>query len=301
MKFSEIFRDATGHLLRWLALLFVAGCAILIAASIVPFTGLGQVGPLAKEIVDKIGLSMLIATFVILVLDVALRKEMIADLEGVLERSRATSGIREYAPQRKRFDTLIAADVRSAPRGATLSLLGITQKPFFTDAPGSQVIIEKVISGCHVRVLIMHPQSKILPCYQTLSRDFGSPNLLLSISASALGTIRAVQRALSDQRAVILGTFEVRMFQDLLSTLFVYCGHQTSLFGTYMSHERGTLSPAFVVSDSQLQLTLQQHFDCLWRASEAGVLFRASRMEYVDNADGLFGSMATGGRVESAT
>lgn len=300
MKFSEIFRDATGHLLRWLALLFTAGCAILAAASMVPFPD-GHVGHLAKEIVEKIGLSMLIATFVILVLDVALRKEMLADLETLLERSRATAGVRDYAPQRKRFDTLIAADVRSAPRGATLSLLGITQKSFFTDAPGSQVILEKVLSGCHVRVLIMHPQSKILPCYQTLSRDFGSPNLLLSISASALGTIRAVQRALESQRAVIRGAFEVRVFQDLFSTLFVYCGHQTSLFGTYMSHERGTLSPAFVVSDSQLQQTLQQHFDCLWRASEADVLFRASRLECVDNSDGVFGSVATAGQAESAT
>ncbi|TYT74369.1 hypothetical protein [Desulfobotulus mexicanus] len=290
MKFSTIFADSTSHLLKWALYLFLSGCAIVVFDSYFDFNSLGSAGRVVKEVAGNIGLSLLVATFVILVVDVALRKQTISDIEELLLQHRRALGVRDFSLQRKSFDQQITDDVRAAPKSSRIDLIGITQKSFFTDAPGNHVLAEKVMGGCDVRVLVLHPKSPILPCYQNLSKDFGSPDLSLSLQAAAQGSIKQTYKGISAVAKQARGTFEVRMFNEAYSTLFYYGGYQLSVMGTYLSHKRGTLSPAFVVEDSRLQQALEQHFNCLWELSTNNVLFKVNKAEILDNSSQHFGN-----------
>ena len=293
MSFRDILSGSTSQLMKWIIALFAIGCVLLYSHFAYDFSNYGDLGLSVKSIIFGIGSSFIVACLVILVVDIALRKQMLNDMQRIFREEQKAKGIKFFVHERKALDNILADDISSAAPGTRIDVVGISQRNFLTDSPGHDVVVEKINMGCNFRILILHPASKLLLCYQNLSKSFGSPDLVLSMRASIIGNMKHVYEVLSENQMAIKGSIEVRLFRDVYSTIYLYSGNRITILGTYLAHKRGTLSPAFVVDDVELSKSLEQHFDCLWKHSADSVLYSISRDTNISNIDDYFAVMGS--------
>jgi hypothetical protein len=292
--FPSLLQDSTAKLMRMVLPIVAVGILFLIIGNT---EYLGSQFPLLSAIypvVHHLGAILIAASVVLFVLDIRFRKEFISDLEGVLDQKLAARGISEFKLQRKDFSKRITDDIESAPAGSVIKIVGVTQKPFFTDSPGYDLIVNKIKHGCHFRVLIFHPQSSLVQSYENLSKWFGSPNLRLSLTASAIGSMRQIAQVLTPTLGMIEGSIEIRMLNELFSTIYLYRGPNLVLVGFYLAQKRGILSPALAISDLDLAKTFEDHFEALWKLSKDNVLYSIDPSKCEDNTDLYFSAPPVG-------
>jgi hypothetical protein len=289
--FRSLLQDSTAKLARLVLPIIAIGTILLILGSTEYLADKYPALTAIYLVVHHIGAILIASSVVLFVLDIRFRKEFISDLEHVLDKKLTARGISDFKLQRKDYSDRITADIESAPEGSITRIVGVTQKPFFTDSPGYDLIVEKIKYGCHFQVLILHPDSSVVQTYENLSKWFGSPNLKLSLTASAIGTMRQIAQVLTPMQGAIKGSIEVRMLKELFSTLYLYRGPNLVLISFYLAQKRGVLSPAFVINDLELAKTFENHFETLWKLSADNVLYSISSSKCEDNTDRYFSSV----------
>lgn len=280
----KILSGETARFLRYVSFLFLVGMAFVILSITELWSWAGAWQQPIKGIVNVIGSSFIVSSLVIIVLDLGFRKEFIDDVEKIFEKSQNQLGVNAFALERKGFDELLVGDFKAARRGVQIRIVGVSQKSFFTDTPGIESIIEKVTSGVHLKVLVFDPNSIIVGSYQALSREFGSPDLKKSLLLAQEGHIRETYIRLTGKKEQIKGSFEVRLINDVFSTIYLYIGHEIIIFGIYLADRRGTLGPAFVIQELQLSRALEGHFERLWKHTESNIIYKIDNNETIDNS-----------------
>jgi hypothetical protein len=287
MGFQDIFHDLTSRLMLRIGILLALGIGLLAFGDYLQPRLDCTIWHLLPGVIVHTGTALIVASAVIVAIDISLRKDFIDDISRVVKslKTQERSGIRQTVYERKQLDSEITQDLLTATPGTDIRVVGIAQKDFFTDQPGHATVRDTIRDGCSFRVLLLHPESNLLLCVQNLSKLFGSPDIKLSIRAALMGTVKSTFDEVQKLQPHLAGSLEVRLHKDVFSTLFLYIGHATVVCGTYLSHRRGRLSPAFVVEDNQLRSLLVDHFERLWTVSEQHRLCRVSSTETVDNFD----------------
>jgi len=292
----KIFDNRSKKFLTVTAIFLVIGAALFVfqllhaekVLTILPIDPAnGWIGYVTYSLIDEVAGSFILAAIVAIFFDVSLRSDMISELNQLVLDAQRPREFNELRMSRNMFDTDMSKDISSLQPGQSLALIGTSQRVVFSDKPGIAGIAEKVRSGVHFQILVLHPDSMIVPCIQNLSKDFGFSDLKASLQETYLGRIHSLGELLKSDQP-ILGSIEVRLLKDLFSPFSLHKSPNLTLVGFYFAHESGTQCPVLSLAEGEFKEQIQKHFDRLWTKSLQNVLLKADQGELTDNTHAVF-------------
>ena len=249
----------------------------------------GLLGFAFLSVLDNLGDALIVAALLSLFVEISLRARHTREVIAAVRSASAPTGIRQVILHRFELDDRASADIRSLRAGDRLDLIGTSQRVVFSDRPGYDKMAERVKDGVHMRIILLHPDSHLVPCIEGISALFGFPNLRLSLSETALGRIAKMRDMLHQSGA--RGSVEVRLHKDLYSTLSYHSSPNMTSVGFYFAHESGTQCPCLILDDGELRREAGLHFERLWELSRNNVLLRIDRAGVEDRLAEVFGSV----------
>lgn len=286
-RFRTIFHDATWKLLRLVAILIATGiCLIMIDIYLLPMISNSYA---ISSVIQKLSTSIIGAAILVLVVDIGLRQEILNDIQEIFHHSQGNIFVDRTVLGRHELLNPIVIDLQKATNGDQIDTVGVVEGTFFTGSPGHELLRRKIISGCHFRVIILHPDSLLLTCIQNESKLYGTPDVKNSVLITARGVINQLVEEFRKGRSKIQGSIEIRMHKDILSCAYYYSSATLTIFSPYLAHKRGELCPAFTTSDRAYQEELKSHFAAMWQLSEGYILAKVNRTEFQNNIPALSG------------
>lgn len=280
-SFRTIFHDASWKLVRLVGFLTLGGLVLIVAdIFLVPQLPGSAV---VSSIVQKLSTSIIGAAILVLIVDIGFRQEMLNDIQNIFRASQRHVFIDRTVSGRHELLNSIVSDVQKAVRGDQIDTIGVVAGTFFTGSPGHDLLKQKIVDGCHFRVIILHPNSLLLTCIQNESRFYGTPDVRSSVMMTAEGVINQLIEELRIGRSNIRGSIEIRMHKDILSCAYYYSSSALTIFSPYLAHKRGELCPAFTTADRQYREELKGHFSAMWKQSEEYTLAKVNRNEFANN------------------
>jgi len=289
MGLRELFAGSEGAFVRRCLLLLALGSGLLLVPSVPALHDVLERAPAVLLLCEHLGVALIVALVVIVFIELGLRKEFLADVEAIFVERQPSSYLKSFRGSRICYEDAMASDIERIRPTETVRVVGISHRVLFADRPGVAGLAKKVRDGCHLRFVLLHPESTLLPAIENLSRDFGYPDLKQSLRVTACGAIAQLCTVLSTGPSVS-GSLEIRLHRDVFSSLFCYSGPRMTIVGLYLSHADGVHSPAFEVTNVAVLSQVNDHFDTLWEASRGNVLLSVSGRGVVDNLEQVFPS-----------
>lgn len=167
MTFRRMFRGPEGKLLSWVGGLLAVGSVLAYAAAKIEHSTTPAHASLASTFLEHLGVALLVGAIVILVIEVGLRKEILADVETIFKEQHESfhheilAGVKasnnqqpahyihSFRERRIDYDDLILADVREAASGDSIDVIGTSLHTFFEERPGLKILAAKIRPGGH--------------------------------------------------------------------------------------------------------------------------------------------------------
>lgn len=234
----------------------------------------------------ELGTSLFVTGIFLLFFELVLRRRELEEIREVIEVTSNSREVREVFPRRHQVEGLIESDIVNCKRNDRFDLIGTSERVLFAEHPGYEELAACVRRGAHFRILILHPDSTLLGCIEAVSKDFGFPDVKLSLRETARGRIARLCQELD--RDAFAGSLEIRMHRDVYSTLAYFHSPRLTILGVYFSHESGTQCPALSLAKAEVANASGQHFEKLWSLSEFGVLVQYAGASRLSNIDAVF-------------
>lgn len=213
---------------------------------------------------------------------VRLEKEISEDLFNVTEY------ISYFSPRRNEFGYIFENSINSSQPSDEIDIIGVSQRLTFSDFPGIEILKQKTILGVNFRLLLLDPNSIIVEQIENLSKDYGFDNLRTHLIQLFNGQIKLLFNSLNEVCSKLNGSFEVRLINNLHSTLSYYRTNSEVFIGLYFSHASGTHCPTFKIINAKLVEEAKNHFETLWEKSSNNILFKVSKTEMPINNFALY-------------
>ncbi|WP_156332540.1 hypothetical protein [Rhodopseudomonas sp. AAP120] len=288
MSFKTIYHDATSKLVRFVIVMLFLGSALFTMDALY-FHESFHLRDFASAAIHELSIALIIAAILVVVVDVGFRQELLEDISHIFRYSNNNVFLDKAVLSRRDILETIADDIKRSARGTQIDTIGVVAGSLFTVTPGNDLLVKKIIEGVHFRVLMMHPDSKLLPCIERESLHGTTSNLTTSSFATAIGALEILMLNLTKKTSEIRGSLEVRLYRDVMSSGYLYSGSDFSVFSPYLAHKRGELCPAFTTLSNDYRAELQSHFDYIWEQTDNFILAKANRETLTSSCDGLRG------------
>jgi hypothetical protein len=274
MSIKNLFQGSEKKILLWISLSLGGGIGLIILQTYLVSDITHPIVQSLVSLLKDIGSSLIVASILLLILEIGLRKDFIEDIENIFKAGQPSGYIKTFHPKRQEFDADITTDLLQSRSGDTIDIIGISQRIVFSERPGIETLHNTIKEGCNLRILLLHPASQMLPCIENLSKDYGFPNLKLSLQETLEGRVAQLVHQLEEDLKEIKGSLEIRMYKDFFSSISYYSSKRMTLIGIYFSHISGTLCPAFQIINSEFLETAKGHFDKIWKSSQGSVIVK---------------------------
>ncbi|GAA6623624.1 hypothetical protein [Scytonema sp. NUACC26] len=224
-----------------------------------------------KPILSDISSSLISTVVIILFFEIGLRKATIKEIRNIYKETQPSKYISNFYASNKESNDQIVENIKIATPGSDIKLLGFEKEINMLDSLGIKIVKNQIISGCHFRIIISHPESSLLECLEKVNSS--NKTLLKAYIAS---TLKNLYTELYNNLSSLKGTIEVRLHENVFAPVCYYCGPGLASVWMYLPAQEGTEFPGFIVSNQELINDMNNYFEHLWKKSSY-VLFKVSK------------------------
>lgn len=237
----------------------------------------------------NLGSSLITSVFTIAVAEIALRDEILQQIQEIWNSRQATRYIKAFYPKQKLYKQLILDNINNAQPNQVIKLLGLSEElKFLGNSSDIKMLKDKIKSGCHFKILILHPDSSVFGSMETV----GCNNFKESLRGDVLSILKKIADDLSKKETDIKGSIEVRLQKDLFSPICYYSSSGINIVWMYFSNSEGFEYPGFDILDEALIKEADLHFDNLWEKSvgEPNLLLKINKVtgSSINHIDTMF-------------
>lgn len=199
----------------------------------------------------------------ILVAELALRDEILQQIQEMWNSRQVTRYIKSFYPKQKLYKQLILDNINNAQPNQEIKLLGLSEElKFLGNSSDLRMLKEKIKSGCHFKIFILHPDSSVFGSMETV----GFKNFKESLRGDVI-VLKQIADYFSGKEQEMKGSIEVRLQKDLFSPICYYSSSGINIVWMYFSNSEGFEYPGFDILDEALIKEAYLHFDNLWEKS----------------------------------
>lgn len=230
---------------------------------------------IGSPLLGGLGSNFLQAAITIFVLDLALKRETLKEIQGIINNAKPTRYLKEFFMHKEDYDDLIKKSFNAAIEGQEIRILCLFEDEIsiFAGSQNLKNIREKIVNGCKLKILILHPNSSLLDClYQSgLARKSNYPTISNAFLGKLDNLYQDLQMQYHSKGIEIKGSIEIKFHKNLFSPIGYYSDSKDyRIAWMYFSHSNGSECPAFHIGEQDLVDDTDKHFEYLWR--EAGAL-----------------------------
>lgn len=225
---------------------------------------------LASPLIGGLGSNFLQAAVTIFVLDIGLKRKTLEEIQGIINNAKPTRYLKEFFRSKKDYNDLISRSFESASPGQEIRILCLFEEEIviFTGSQDLRNIRDKIVNGCKLKFLILHPESSLVDFLD--QSGLTRKDNFRSISDAFLSKLDTLYKHLETQYhhkgIQIKGSLEVKFYKNLFSPIGYYSDSKDyRIAWMYFSHSQGSEYPAFHIGGQDLINDTDQHFEYLWQ------------------------------------
>ena len=301
----ELFTNSGIKSIRILALIIIAGISFLfIKNSLLQekcdknsdhgTSSLIKIECLFYPYIGEIGLAFIQAVITIIFFEFALKKASLEEVQDIFKVSQAIQYIDNFYDQRSDYNHLIEDSLKSAVPQQEIKFITLSEELTLLSEDNIRSIANKVIDGCHIQALLIHPDSCLIHCLERSGFTHHLSRATLEVLAIKFFKLSQWLKFEED----IKGSLEIRLHKDLFSPIGYYSDSQnTQIIWLYFSDRKNKNEyPAFHMAnnDNKLIEFTENHFNSLWQRTEVkNILLRFGRtktnsIKIIDNIQEIF-------------
>lgn len=244
----------------------------------------------------NIGTTLLQSAIVIWFVDIGLKREISKENEKVIKEIvkegqektdqlikalQFSEYISTFSNSQERFNNYIVKDINESYSSVEdIQILGFFEEINVVRELSRKIIKRKVIAGCNIRILILHPQSSLV---ESLNRSgYEDSSVTIDLCKKRLEAL-CRELDIARQKENLQGSLEIRLHRDLYPPFCYYSNQSSKLVWIYLSNPNGTKFPGFSIVNKELIRDIEQHFDHLWTRSSTQVLIEIKRERVSNN------------------
>lgn len=240
-----------------------------------------------SPIVWNIGSSLITSVITIAVAEIALRDEILQQIQEIWNSRQATRYIKAFYPKQKQHKEVIWTNIKNAQADQEIKLLGLSEElKLLGDSSDIKMLKNKLKLGCHFKILILHPNSSIFGCMEEVGLKESRDRLRGDVTI-----LQTIANSLSGKETEIKGSIEVRLQKDLFSPICYYSSSGINIVWMYFSNPESCEYPGFDILDSELINEAELHFNHLWDCSqgENNLLLKINQQTIFNKINTIFG------------
>ncbi|NET72240.1 MAG: hypothetical protein F6K62_15260 [Sphaerospermopsis sp. SIO1G2] len=216
-----------------------------------------------------LGSNFLQAAITIFVLDIALKRETLKEIQGIINNTKSARYLKEFFIDQDDYDNLIKESFNAAIDGQEIKILCLFEDEIsiFSGSQNLNKIREKIVNGCKIRILVLHPDSSLLDSlYQSeLTRKISYTNIFNAFLSKLDNLSQDLKTQYHSKGIPIKGSIEVKFHRNLFSPIGYYSDSKDyRIAWMYFSHSNGSKYPAFQIGAQDLVDDADKHFEYLW-------------------------------------
>ena len=245
-----------------------------------------------SPIIDDLGWNLFQIAITIWFVDIGLKRETLEEMHKIFNSAQATKHIKSFYSNREEYSRLIEDNFKEARSDQEIKLLCISEEVSLFQEENLKSIRDKVIAGCKIKILILHPESSLLNCLEGVgfTPDLGK-SMLVNLSVKLTRLNKDLERFRASQNIQIKGSIEVKLHKDLFSPIGYYSDSKGFEFvWMYFSDDyEGNEYPAFHIANQELIEKTDKHFDNLWQRTVGDeILLRVTPTNNINNISKIF-------------
>jgi hypothetical protein len=229
---------------------------------------------IGSPLLGGLGSNFLQAAITIFVLDIGLKRETLKQIQDIINNAKPTRYLKEFFRHRGDYDDLIKKSFSEAIESQEIRILCLFENEIsiFAGSQDFKNIREKIVDGCKLKILILHPESSLLDClYQSGLAKNNFPLMSNAFLGKLDNLFQDLEKQYHNKRIPIKGSIEVKFHKNLFSPIGYYSDSKDCRIAwMYFSHSNGGEYPAFHIGGQELMDDTDNHFEYLWK--EAGAL-----------------------------
>jgi hypothetical protein len=250
----------------------------------------------ASSLIGDLGWNLFQIAITIWFVDIGLKRETIEEIQKIFNSTQATRYIKGFYPQQENYRRLIEDNFKNIRPDQEIKLLLLYEEISLFQGENLNRIRDKVVDGCTMKFLVVHPESSLLPCLEQGGfPPNSSQSSLMNLSIKLKQIVEKLDRLSKNNTSKIKGSLEVRLHKDVFSPIGYYSdSRDLALVWMYLSnHNDGHEYPALEISYSDLDQIkkIEEHFEHLWqKAVGDNLLLRitSNPTEKIDNINTIF-------------
>lgn len=223
---------------------------------------------MSSPLIGGLGWNLLQIAITIWFVDIGLKRETIDAMHKIFNSAQATKHIKGFYSNRGEYSRLIEDNFQDARADQEIRLLCLSEEISIFQGDNLRSIRNKVIDGCKIKILILHPESSLLKCLESVgfTPAFGK-SMLANLSVKLNRLYEDLERLRDNRNIKIKGSIEVKLHKDLFSPIGYYSDSKGFEFvWMYFSDDYdGNEYPAFHIANQELIEKTNKHFDNLWQ------------------------------------
>jgi hypothetical protein len=231
---------------------------------------------------------------------------MLQEIEKIFKKIESTRQIKSFFSKQEEYKDAIESSIRSGLFGKEVKFLGLFEDARLFDSGSLISAIKKnLYHGCHIKILLLHPESILFECLIKAGYINSSRKEKGKFRKRMHGTLPDKLEDLKiqlqkDYGPNIKGSIEIRVHKDMFSPIGYYSdGRDNNFIWMYFSTgDEGIIEyPGFsILEDDSFAMSSDKHFDCLWEKTtpddiilKIGRDIRGELIKIVYDADRIFG------------
>ncbi|MBK1987902.1 hypothetical protein A0J48_010180 [Sphaerospermopsis aphanizomenoides BCCUSP55] len=121
---------------------------------------------IGSPLLGGLGSNFLQAAITIFVLELALKRETLKEIQVIINNAKPTRYLKEFFIHIEDYDDLIKESFHASLEGQEIRLLCLFEDEIsiFAGSQNLKNIREKIVNGCKLKILVLHPNSSLLDC-----------------------------------------------------------------------------------------------------------------------------------------
>lgn len=225
--------------------------------------------------IGNMGNTCIEVVLIILFFEVRARKEMYNSVKKIFSEADRTKHIEAFHLRREEYSQQIHTSFRGARENQTIKLLSLVEDiHILSEEIGPNKISEKVCSGCHVKILILHPDSSLLKTFDKIGFAYDSSSSAREVYGLLPQRLEMIRKKVESERGkgAVKGSIEIRAHKDIFSSIGYYSdsSEKNYVWMYFSAGYDGIKYPAFQIRHSNLEKDfnlidyVDKHFDHLW-------------------------------------
>ncbi|MBC1241622.1 hypothetical protein GNE10_31880 [Nostoc sp. 2RC] len=253
-----------------------------------------------SPVISDLGGKIFQALLLLWLVDLGLKRETLNEIEEIFKRTQATKYLKGFYSKKEDYEEIIKISFQATTLGNEIKMLCLFETEIgMLCAEDFRKIKDKVISGCKLKILILHPESKLLECLETTGHI--TKDVYRNRAKVFLDKLSSLCNSLEDhhhRNIPIKGAIEVKLHKDLFSTIGYYSDSKDcSIVWMYFAdtYAKGSEYPALHIANREIIDDVEKHFEYLWlKAVKEGIfLMRVTEnsTETINNIKSVYSSI----------